>query len=229
MQSNQYSFVCKFFNLSIVFLFIAALSVNLYAQSSSKSSENNFGALAKVSEKTNNNLLKRERIVKEDKSSVESKKEPNSNQVQNSTKPQTISVTSAVRILELERQAFDILNERRKENGLSPVQWSEEMAKVARLHSENMAKYKFFSHSGQDGLMVSDRADSLGFYRWKAIGENIAYNRGYENPAEFACERWMLSPTHRDNILNRRWQATGVGLAIAADGTYYFTQVFLQK
>ena len=128
----------------------------------------------------------------------------------------------------MEQKAFEIVNERRRESGLPPVKWSDDMAKVARLHSENMAKLKFFSHAGQDGMMVSDRADNLGFYKWKAIGENIAYNRGYDNPADFACERWMLSPTHRENILNKRWQEAAIGLAIA-DGTYYFTQVFMQK
>lgn len=231
MENNHYSFVCsKFFYTSIAFLLIAVFGFQSFAQSNAKSTDdNNFGSLAKVSEKTDSSLLKRPRIVSENKPLEENKAAPNSNEVKTSAKPQVLSVTSSARIFELERQAFDILNQKRKENGLAPIEWNEDMAKVARLHSENMAKFKFFSHAGQDGLMVNDRADSLGFYKWKAIGENIAYNRGYANPAEFAAERWMLSPTHKDNILNKRWQVTGVGLAIADDGTYYFTQVFLQK
>lgn len=227
MENNHYSFACsKNFYASIAFLFIAFMGANSFAQTNTKSSEDsNFGSLAKVSEKTDNSFLKRPRIVVE----KDTKTAPNSNEVKASAKPPVLSVTSSARIFELERQAYDILNQKRKENGLAPIEWNEDMAKVARLHSENMAKFKFFSHAGQDGLMVNDRADSLGFYKWKAIGENIAYNRGYANPAEFAAERWMLSPTHKDNILNKRWQVTGVGLAIADDGTYYFTQVFLQK
>ncbi len=130
---------------------------------------------------------------------------------------------------EFEKKAFKILNEIRAENGLSPLNWSEDMAKVARLHSGNMAKFKFFSHQGQDGMMVSDRADSLGITNWSAMGENIAYNRGYDNPVEFAYEKWMLSPGHRDNILNKLWKDGGIGVAIAEDGTIYFTQVFMVK
>ncbi len=103
------------------------------------------------------------------------------------------------------------------------------MAKIARQHSENMATLKFFSHTGKDGLMVHDRADALGISNWRAIGENIAYNRGYDKPAEFAIERWMLSPAHRDNILSKMWKEAGIGAAIADDGAYYFTQVFVER
>jgi len=129
----------------------------------------------------------------------------------------------------LERQAFELINKQRATLALEPLAWSDEVAKIARLHSENMAKFKFFSHEGIDGLMVNDRADAFGINKWRAISENIAYNRGYENPIEFAVERWMLSPKHRDNLLNSRWEESGIGIAISADGTYYFTEVFLLR
>jgi uncharacterized protein YkwD len=77
--------------------------------------------------------------------------------------------------------------------------------------------------------MVNDRADSFGISKWRAVGENIAYNRGYANPIEFAVDRWMHSPGHRENILNARWKESGIGIAITQDGAYYFTQVFLQR
>ncbi len=130
---------------------------------------------------------------------------------------------------EMEKSAFALLNQKRAEKNLDALQWSETIAKIARIHSENMAKHKFFSHRGIDGLMVDERADSLGLSQWRAIGENIAFNQGYENPVEFAVERWMLSPTHRENILNNRWQESAVGAAIADDGAIYFTQVFLLR
>lgn len=129
----------------------------------------------------------------------------------------------------LEKRAFDLINAKRREIGLQPLNWSDDAARIARLHSQNMANYKFFSHTGIDGLMVNDRADRLGVKRWRAIGENIAFNRGYENPVEFAVERWMLSSSHKHNLLDNRWKESAVGIAIANDGSYYFTQVFLQR
>ena len=130
---------------------------------------------------------------------------------------------------QLERQAFEILNQRRAEKGLSIIKWSEDMAKVARVHSSEMAQFNYFSHAGRNGKMVNDRADLLGFSNWQALGENIAFSRGYEKPAELACEGWMKSPAHRDNILNTRWKEAGIGVAQAADGSYYFTEVFIMR
>jgi uncharacterized protein YkwD len=132
-------------------------------------------------------------------------------------------------LIEMERKAFNLLNQKRTEIGHAPLVWSDNIAKVARLHSSNMANYKFFSHSGLDGLTVDGRADSLGFKKWRAIGENIAYNRGFDNPVEFTVERWMLSSSHKKNLLDPRWKEAAVGIAKASDDTYYFTEVFIDK
>lgn len=149
--------------------------------------------------------------------------------VETDKKPVVISAKTAFSPVELEKMAFGLLNQQRASKGLSALVWNDDVARIARMHSENMAKYKFFSHTGLDGTMVNDRADKCGVHRWKAIGENIAYNRGYDKPADFAVERWMLSTGHRENILNDRWQESAVGVAVGADGSYYFTQVFLDK
>lgn len=129
----------------------------------------------------------------------------------------------------LERRAFELINEQRAQAGLEPLAWSDDAAKIARLHSQNMANYNFFSHTGVDGSLVNDRADSFGVRKWRAIGENIAFNQGFENPVEFAVERWMKSPKHRDNLLSSRWKESGIGVAVTEDGTYYFTEVFLVR
>ena len=129
----------------------------------------------------------------------------------------------------LEREVFDLINQQRAATGLPQLKWNDEVAKIARLHSENMAKFHFFSHQGLDGLQVNDRADLLGISNWRSIGENIAYNQGYDHPGEFAVERWMQSPGHKENVLNNRWKETGIGVAISKDKRYYFTQVFLLR
>lgn len=130
---------------------------------------------------------------------------------------------------ELERQAFELINKQREISGLPSLVWSDDVARIARMHSENMAKFDFFSHKGIDGMMVNERADLLGIRKWRAIGENIAYNQGYKNPVEFAVKLWMESPGHRENLLNSRWKESGIGVAVTNDGTYYFTEVFLLR
>lgn len=144
-------------------------------------------------------------------------------------KPVIVSSKSVFSSFDLEKQVFALLNSQRSAKGLTALEWNDDVARIARMHSENMAKYKFFSHTGLDGTMVNDRADLCGVNKWKAIGENIAYNRGYEKPAEFAVERWMQSNSHRENILNNRWKESAVGVALSNDGAVYFTQVFLVR
>ena len=130
---------------------------------------------------------------------------------------------------DLEKKAFALINDIRRMNGLKDLVWSDEVANIARKHSNSMADNKFFSHRGLDGLMINQRADAVGLTKWRLIGENIAYNRGYAKPIEFAVECWMKSEGHRENLLDARWKETGIGVAIASDGSYYFTQDFLLR
>lgn len=127
----------------------------------------------------------------------------------------------------LERSTFDILNTQRISQGLQPLVWDDRIAEVARLHSRSMASAKYFSHKGDDGSMVDDRADRLGISNWSAIGENIAFLKGYDDPAAFAVEKWMQSTSHRKNMLGTRWSKSAIGVAVAEDGALYFTQVFM--
>ena len=127
----------------------------------------------------------------------------------------------------IEQQIFALINAERIKKGLSELEWDESLAAVARLHSEDMARVKFFSHRGSDGSLVDERADRLGLGTWRSIGENIAYMRGYDDPAELAVQKWLASAAHRKNLLGPNWKESAVGVAVTADGTYYMTEVFL--
>ncbi|MBV9216034.1 MAG: CAP domain-containing protein [Acidobacteria bacterium] len=129
----------------------------------------------------------------------------------------------------LSRAAFKLINQKRVDSGLEPLAWSEQLATVARLHSQNMADFKFFDHKGLDNKYVSDRADDAGVGKWRSIGENIAFNRGYADPVAKAVELWLDSPSHRHNMMDPNWKEAAIGVAIADDGSYYFTQVFLRR
>lgn len=150
-------------------------------------------------------------------------------ETKNDAQPTEPTAAKAIVSFTVERQVFDLINQQRAAIGLAALVWSDDLAKIARAHSENMANFKFFSHAGVDGSLINDRADSFGISNWRAIGENIAFNQGYDNPGAFAVERWMLSPGHRENILNNRWTESAIGVAFTADKKYYLTEVFLLK
>ena len=129
----------------------------------------------------------------------------------------------------IEREAFDLINAQRKANGESPLVWDGELCRMARAHSANMAQQNFFNHVGPDGMDTTDRARLSGVNDWRALGENIAYNQGYDDPAAFAVERWMQSAKHRDNILRGTFNRSAIGAARTADGRVYLTQVFITR
>ncbi|HKS30715.1 MAG TPA: CAP domain-containing protein [Pyrinomonadaceae bacterium] len=127
----------------------------------------------------------------------------------------------------LERRAFELINSERRQRGESPLQWDAELSQLARQHSLNMARSGALGHTGPDGRGMAERARAAGIRGWQVLGENVAFNQGFNDPSAFAVERWMGSSKHRANILNRQFTRTGIGVARAADGSIYFTQVFV--
>ena len=136
---------------------------------------------------------------------------------------------SLIEATPVERRAFELTNERRIKNGLNALDWDPELCYLARAHSEKMARQRFFSHVTPEGQRLRDRALSMGIPRFRVIAENIAYNQGFEDPAAFAVERWMISPGHRANMLYIGFQTAAVGVFITSDGTVYLTQAFIAR
>jgi uncharacterized protein YkwD len=129
----------------------------------------------------------------------------------------------------VERRAFEKTNAARTESGLAALVWDAELCRMAREHSEIMARVGFFAHETPAGLQLKDRAHAAGIAHFRVIGENIAYNKGYDDPGSFAVERWLTSAGHRANILYVGFQASGIGSYVASDGTVYLTQVFIAR
>jgi uncharacterized protein YkwD len=144
-------------------------------------------------------------------------------------RPSVVAAASATLAANsLERQAFDLINMERARNGLAPLVWDGQLCHVARLHSEKMGRLNYFDHEDPDGTDLLDRVSAEGIM-WRSLGENIAYNQGYGNPASLAVDQWMHSPQHRANILRRNFTHSAIGVARTADGRVYLTQVFIMR
>ena len=112
----------------------------------------------------------------------------------------------------IEKAAFEATNRERVKNGLPALIWDADLCRMAREHSENMAQRGYFAHVTPDGARLRDRARAIGITHYQVLGENIAYNLGYDDPGTFAVERWMISPGHRANILRREFGRVGIGV-----------------
>ena len=130
---------------------------------------------------------------------------------------------------DIERRAFDMTNTVRLQSNLAPLTWDPELCRMARMHSENMVRRGFFSHETPDGLHLKDRALAAGIVHFQVLGENIAYNQGFDDPGAFTVGRWMLSPGHRANILSPEFHQSAIGVFVAPDGTVYLTQEFIAR
>ena len=139
------------------------------------------------------------------------------------------SQDASLKANDIERRAFEQTNLMRIQNGLQPFVWDADISRMARSHSENMSRLGFFSHVGPDGLRLRDRARAAGILRYSVLGENIAYNQGYEDAGGVAVEKWMLSPKHRANILSSEFRAMAIGSYVASDGSVYLTQTFIKR
>ena len=130
---------------------------------------------------------------------------------------------------DIEKRAFEQTNLMRVQNGLPPFVWDSDVCRMARIHSESMSRQSYFAHVTPEGLGLRDRAHAAGILRYAVLGENIAYNQGYEDPGAFAVEKWMQSSKHRANILSPEFRAMAIGSFVAADGSIYLTQTFITR
>lgn len=119
-----------------------------------------------------------------------------------------------------ESEVIRLVNEIRRQNGLSALTANWELSRIARYKSQDMVDNRYFSHTsptyGTPFQMI--RAFGLSY---RTAGENIA--KGYPSP-QAVVNGWMNSSGHRANILNASYTQIGVGYV--AQGNYW-TQMFL--
>lgn len=146
-----------------------------------------------------------------------------------SARPVTAKPSAPVEPNEIEKRAFEQTNLVRVKNGLAPFAWDADICRMARSHSENMSRERYFSHVTPGGLRLKDRARAAGILQFSVLGENIAYTQGYDDPGAFAVEQWMQSSKHRANILSTEFRAMAIGSFVAPDGSIYLTQTFITR
>ncbi|MEO6333868.1 MAG: CAP domain-containing protein [Pyrinomonadaceae bacterium] len=125
-----------------------------------------------------------------------------------------------------ESEVFDRVNRERSRAHLGDLEWDDELAQIARDYSRRMAREGFFGHYDPNGKTVIDRALAARLRHWSTIGENLFVCEDHPYFATTAIHGWLKSTTHRINMLDRGWTATGVGIDTASDGSIFITQVF---
>jgi uncharacterized membrane protein required for colicin V production len=121
-----------------------------------------------------------------------------------------------------ERQMFDLVNDERAAVGLARLQWDDRLLPVARQHSEEMFKLKYFAHQSPVSGSPFDRLKAAGFTYTRA-GENLAYAQS----VSVAHRGLMQSQGHRENILRPEFTHMAIGVVSAGPYGRMFTQMFV--
>lgn len=148
-----------------------------------------------------------------------------------------------IRLPDLEQRIHESINAQRQKNDRKPLMLDEALSKLAREHSEDMAKRGYFKHINPEGLSPMKRAEAAGYKVCPLMGENIYQNNLYsrvieekkkttydwnsmDKIANTTIKGWMDSEGHRQSILDRNYTSEGIGVAVAADDKVYITEMF---
>lgn len=119
-----------------------------------------------------------------------------------------------------EQRLLHLLNQERATAGLAQLTWDDHLAQAARPHSELLAKHGALSHMFAGEQPLLQRAGAAGA-RFNSVAENVAY----APEVDLVHKSLMESPPHRANILNRDYNAVGIGI-VERDGELYVTEDF---
>ena len=119
-----------------------------------------------------------------------------------------------------ETEVIRLVNEIRRDNGLSALKENWELSRVARYKAQDMHDNRYFSHTSPVYGTPFQMMRAFGL-NYRTAGENIAM--GYPTP-QAVVNGWMDSSGHRANILNAGYSQIGVGYV---SGGNYWSQMFL--
>lgn len=119
------------------------------------------------------------------------------------------------------KAVFAQLNAERARNGLPALRWNENLYYAAHRHTLLMGQNNTLSHQLPGEESLGTRVTY--WYRWSAVGENVAWSSRRTQDGALALETAMYDETppndgHRRNILSTSY--TDVGVDVVDDSTH---------
>lgn len=136
------------------------------------------------------------------------------------------SAPANAELARLEASLHDAVNRFRAQHHKIPLARRADLDAVARGHSADMAGRRYLSHETPEGKNWVDRLGAGGVEGFTMAGENVGMTTK-PNPNDEILGGWIHSKVHLDNLIAAPFNATGLGIARSADGTLYYTQLYL--
>lgn len=131
-------------------------------------------------------------------------------------------VLQTVEMSQEEQEVLDLVNQYRKQNGLEVLKPLARLQQTAKLKAKDLVENEYFSHySMQLGTPFEMlKANQISY---DIAGENLAGNMTPER----AVKSWIDSKTHRENILEEKFNYTGVCVIESPVYGKIFVQLFI--
>jgi len=123
-----------------------------------------------------------------------------------------------------EKEVLDLINAERAKAGLPALKADPQLMEVARLKAKDMVDKNYFSHQSPTYGSPFDMMRNYGI-KFTSAGENIAGN----STEEGAVKAWMNSEGHRKNILNGKYNYTGIGIYQSPKYGKIYVQMFIER
>ncbi len=127
---------------------------------------------------------------------------------------------------ELEEGFHRDVNAVRASRHLVSLQRMAALDRVARAHSADMARRAYLSHESPEGRNPVDRLQQAGLTGFTLAAENAGMT-SRRDPNREILQGWLASRVHRQNLHAPPFNATGIGVARAPDGTFFYTQLYV--
>lgn len=121
-----------------------------------------------------------------------------------------------------EQEVLNLINEQRKQNGLSELKAYSKLQRVAKMKAQDLVNNKYFSHTSPTLGTPFEMLKNEGVM-YKFAGENLA---GNETGVK-AVNAWMNSPAHKDNILDEDYEYTGICVVDSEVYGKVYVQLFM--
>ena len=125
-------------------------------------------------------------------------------------------------LTEEEQEVLDLVNKNREETGIKTLKTYSKLQQIAKLKAVDIVTNNYFSHNSPTLGTPFEMLKAYGI-DYKISGENLAGNINSER----AVNAWMNSESHRENILEEKFDYTGICVIDSEVYGKIFVQVFI--
>lgn len=119
------------------------------------------------------------------------------------------TITQTLMVEEAEREAFELINALREEVGVPSTKWSNELYKLSKKHTQEMADRGELFHTPMEANHGENAWGGTGYHHYQ-----------YEELAKVIVSSWMSSPLHKAWLLHAPIKESVVSIVVIPDGQY---------